>query len=151
MQNINIVSEVELRYNNKIKNSERQQIKSSEDSIKVFRSIDRYNNNVDLFECFYAMYLNKAMKILSVMLISEGGSSSTIVDIKKIIAPAILQNTSAIIVSHNHPSGNAKPSNDDERLTLKITTACKILDILLADHIIITSESYFSFADECML
>ena len=144
---MNKVTEVTLSYKSKIKPSEREQIKQSSDAEKIFRSIEHYNNNIELFECFYAMYMNKQNKVLSVMLISEGGTSGTIVDIKKIIAPAILQNASAVIVSHNHPSGNTTPSENDKQITTKIKNALKLLDVNLLDHLIITPESYLSFSD----
>jgi DNA repair protein RadC len=148
---MNIVSEVSLTYKTKVKNSERKQVHNSNDSVEIFRSIERFNDNVNLYECFYAMYLNRANKVLSVMLISEGGTAGTIIDNKKVIAPAILQNACAIIVSHNHPSGNTKPSDADILITDKLKKACDLLEIKLLDHIIITDESYYSFADEGLM
>jgi DNA repair protein RadC len=93
------------------------------------------------------MYLSRANKVLSVMLISEGGTAGTVADVKKILAPAILQNASAIIISHNHPSGNLNPSDADKDLTAKVKEAAKLIDVTLLDHIIMTDEKYYSFAD----
>lgn len=147
----NLVSEVQLTYKSKVKNSDRKHVRNSQTSCEIFKSIENYNKNLDMFECFYAMYLNRANKVLSVMLISEGGTSGTVVDIKKVLAPAILQNASGIIVSHNHPSGSLLVSEQDRMITLKLRDSAKLMDINLLDHIIITSEKYYSFADEGIL
>ena len=145
----NLVSEICLKYESKVK--DRAQIKDSASSEKIFRSIERYNANMQMFECFYCMFLNRANKVLSVMLISEGGTSGTVVDVKKILMPAILQNCSCIIVSHNHPSGNNKPSQTDIDLTKKIEQVAKLIDVKLLDHLILTETSYYSFADEGLI
>lgn len=146
--NLTQVSEVSLTYKSKIKASERIKITRAADSYKVFKSIAEFNANIEYKEMFYVMYLTKANKILSVAKLSEGGTSGTVVDIKILMQGAILQNSSAIIVSHNHLSGNVNPSNEDISVTKKIKEACKFFDIQLLDHIIITDESYYSFADE---
>ena len=85
------------------------------------------------------------------MLISEGGTAGTVADIKKILMPAILQNCSGIIVSHNHPSGSNKPSQTDIDLTKNIKDAAKLIDVNLLDHLILCENSYYSFADEGLL
>src|SRR3972149_6003517 len=147
---MNQVSEVQLTYKSKVKPSEK--VTSSLDAVNIFKAIETYNRNMEMYECFYAMYLNRAHKILSIMLISEGGTSGTVGDVKKIISPAILQNASSIIVSHNHPSGNIQPSEADKNITDKIKNACKLLDIDLLDHVILTeSDGYYSFTDEGIL
>ena len=148
---ISIVNEVCLKYKTKIKPSELPKINGSCDCVNIFRSIEIYNNNIDIYECFYCMYLSKANKVLSVMLISEGGISGTVVDLKKILAPAILQHASGIIISHNHPSGNLNPSQPDIDMTKKIKEAAKLIDVQLFDHIILTSEEYLSFSDEGLI
>jgi DNA repair protein RadC len=143
---MNQVSEVQLTYKSKVKPIEL--VTGSISAVNVFKSIENYNRNMEMYECFYAMYLNRANKVLSVMMISEGGTSGTVTDVKKIIAPAILQNASGIIISHNHPSGNTYPSSQDKTITEKIKNACKLLDINLFDHIILTeSDGFYSFSD----
>jgi DNA repair protein RadC len=153
MKNLEIstVNEVCLKYKTKVKSSELPKINGSCDCVNIFRSIETYNNNIDIYECFYCMYLSKANKVLSVMLISEGGISGTVVDLKKILAPAILQHASGIIISHNHPSGNLNPSQPDIDMTKKIKEAAKLIDVQLFDHIILTSEEYLSFSDEGLI
>lgn len=78
----------------------------------------------------------------------KGGISSTVVDVKLIIAEALKVLASGIILVHNHPSGEVKPSSADYALTEKIKKACVLLDISLLDHLIITRNNYYSFADE---
>ena len=147
----NLVSEVQITYLNKISASDRLKVTKIDDCIRIFRSVSRYNANISLYECFYAMYLNRNNKVLSVMLISEGGTCGTVVDVKKILSPAILQNSSAIILSHNHPSGNTQPSEADINTTKKVVQAALLMDIKVIDHVILTEESFYSFADEGLI
>lgn len=95
--------------------------------------------------------LNNANKIVGWNVISEGAINGTIMDIKIIMQNALMTNASAIIIAHNHPSGNLKPSHADIKLTDKIKRAGEVMDIKLLDHIIITEEGFFSFADEGMI
>lgn len=83
--------------------------------------------------------------------ISTGGTSGCIADPKVIFQIALKSNSSSVIVAHNHPSGNINPSNSDKELTKKLRSAGSFLDIPVLDHIILTSESYFSFADEGLI
>jgi DNA repair protein RadC len=92
--------------------------------------------------------LNRANKIIDKKRISAGGVSGTVTDIKLILKEAIVKTASGIIVCHNHPSGNIKPSNSDIQLTKKLLNACKFIDIPLLDHVIVSFSDYYSFADE---
>ena len=83
--------------------------------------------------------------------VSSGGVSGTLVDPKLIFKRAIEELATGLILVHNHPSGNARPSESDIRLTRKIQSAAKMLDISIIDHLIFTDESYYSFSDENML
>jgi len=94
------------------------------------------------------LLLNRANRVLGFVKISEGGVSGTVVDPKKIFQIALKANASGIILAHNHPSGNTTPSASDESITAKIVAAGKFLEISVLDHLIITSEQYFSFSDE---
>ena len=80
-----------------------------------------------------------------------GGVSGTMADPKIIFAVALKTNSSKLILSHNHPSGNLTPSEADKRLTQKLKEGGKLLDIEVCDHIIVSNHSYFSFADECLM
>jgi DNA repair protein RadC len=143
----NKVAEVEILYKSKVKASERKQIKSSSDAATIFR--EAYpDGQIEHRESFYTMYLSRANKVLAIHKTSEGGTTGTVADVKIIMQGAILTNAAAVIICHNHPSGNLNPSEEDKRLTNKIKEAGKILDIQLLDHVILTDESYYSFTDE---
>ncbi|GEM55021.1 hypothetical protein B0A58_09920 [Flavobacterium branchiophilum NBRC 15030 = ATCC 35035] len=100
-----------------------------------------------LHEEFWVMYLNNANKVIYKSQISKGGITSTIADLRIIFKIAFEQNAVSIILSHNHPSGNISPSPSDMQLTKKLKTAGDNLDIPVLDHIIVSANNYFSFAD----
>jgi DNA repair protein RadC len=102
-------------------------------------------------ELFIAIYLNNAQKILHHEIISEGGLTGTVADPRTIIKKALTYNAVSIILCHNHPSGGLKPSRADESITKKIKEAALLFDIKVLDHIIVSNEGYFSFADEGLL
>lgn len=149
-QTWNQVAEVELIYRSKVKSSERPQIKSSKDAADLLQQIWN-ENKIDFIEQFKVLLLNKANKVLGLFEASIGGLTGTVADPRLIFVAALKANACGIIICHNHPSGNLKPSKADEDLTLKIKCAGKFLDITVFDHIIITSEGYYSFADEGLL
>ncbi len=100
-------------------------------------------------ETFKVLLLNNANKIIGYTTISEGGLTSTIVDVRVIMQTALVSNATSIIITHNHPSGNPRPSIHDDNLTKKIKSACELMDICLLDHIIVTPyDSFFSYCDE---
>lgn len=125
---------------------EKKKIKilSSKDIAEFLRAQLQYKKH----EVFAVVFLNRANKILHHEIISEGGITGTVVDPRIILKKALEHNATAIILSHNHPSGNLKPSQQDEELTYKIKEAAKFFDIVVTDHIIVSEEGYFSFADE---
>jgi DNA repair protein RadC len=143
-----IVSEVELIYKTNIKPSERIKIEDSKKVYEVLKTVYDYNK-IEHKESFYAMYLNRANKILAVILISEGGTSACLVDVKLIFQAALKLNASGIILSHNHPSGQLQPSSADIQITNKVKEAAKLLEMQVIEHIIVTPEDdkYYSFAD----
>ena len=97
------------------------------------------------------MYLNRANKVLGVTVLSQGGITRTVVDIRLTISIALKCAATSIVLCHNHPSGNLKPSRADEEVTSKIKQAAQLFDITVQDHLIITDENYFSFADDGLL
>lgn len=97
------------------------------------------------------MFLNRSNRVLCVNLVSSGGITGTVVDIRLILAMALKSLACAIMVAHTHPSGNLQPSRVDEALTVKLKEAARIMDIALLDHLILSTESYYSFADEGFL
>lgn len=102
-------------------------------------------------EEFWVLLLSRSNEIIKKKLISSGGVSGTVADPKLIFKSALEELASAIILVHNHPSGNLKPSSQDMSLTKKMKEAGLVLEIPVLDHLIFTNESYFSFADEGIL
>lgn len=102
-------------------------------------------------EEFWVILLNRANRVIRKKRVSEGGVSGTVADPKIIFKLAVDELASGIIVVHNHPSGNLKPSESDINLTKKIKEAGKVLEIALLDHLIIAHDRYFSFADEALI
>ena len=102
-------------------------------------------------EIFAVLFLNRANKINHFEIISEGGITGTVADPRIILRKALEEDAVNIILCHNHPSGSLKPSRSDEELTRKIKEAARLLDIAVIDHIIVSDNGYFSFADEGLL
>ena len=106
---------------------------------------------LELQEEFKVILLNRANEALGIYSLSKGGISGTVVDVRLLFAVALKCNASGIIISHNHPSGNTKPSDADIALTKKIKRCSDFLDIPLIDHLIITKNAFYSFSNEGML
>ncbi|MES3016167.1 MAG: JAB domain-containing protein [Bacteroidota bacterium] len=144
------VSEVQLSYKTTVKASERPKINTSEEAYRVLKA----NWNLEIIEFieeFKILLLNRANRVLGIVPISVGGTAGTIADPKIIYVAALKANAASIILVHNHPSGNLKPSQADLDLTRKMKEAGKYLDLPVVDHIILTKESYLSFADEGLM
>jgi DNA repair protein RadC len=123
------------------------EVKSSRDGYNIMR-----RHLMDLnHEEFWIMLIGRSNKVLAKELVSKGGLSGTVADPKIIFHMALQHQASALIMVHNHPSGNLKPSREDLVLTKKIADAGRLLDINVLDHLIITDGGYFSFGDEGLL
>jgi len=140
--------EVALTYKSKVKASERYKISSSKDAFELLVNNFYSEDTIEHNESFKIILLNQGNKVLGVSSIAEGGISATVADTRIIMQAAILANASSIILSHNHPSGNTNPSSNDNRVTEDVKKACEIMQITLLDHLIVTAENYFSYADE---
>ena len=145
---VSIAAALELgRRRKEAARTKRQKITSSQNAYEVF-----YPNLADLpHEEFWIMLLNRANKVLKLENISSGGVSGTVADSKLIFKSALDHLASSVILCHNHPSGNLKPSQADLQLTRKLVEAGKTLDIAVLDHLIIGDDSYLSFADEGLI
>jgi DNA repair protein RadC len=144
------VSEIELVYKTKVKASERPQITSSKSAYEVLlKAWDE--NKIEFVEQFKVLLLNRANRVLGVYEVSTGGISGTVADPRLIFVAALKANSSSLVLAHNHPGGSLKPSRQDEELTVKIREAGRYLEIKVLDHLIITNEAYYSFADEGIL
>jgi DNA repair protein RadC len=145
------VDEVRLVYLTKTPASQRTKVTSSEDASKAFIAAWE-DGTIEHHESFRILLLNRANRALGIAVVSNGGISGTVIDVRQIFQAALKSNCSSIIAAHNHPSGNRQPSDADIQITKKISEAGKIMDIKLLDHLILTpSEGYFSFADEGLL
>ena len=102
-------------------------------------------------EVFCVLYLNQANKVLRHEVISSGGLTGTVADTRIVLKNALLQNANQLIIAHNHPSGNSKPSTADKDLTKKLKEAAALMDIKLLDHLIVTGTTYLSLADEGLI
>ncbi len=141
------VSEIELIYKSKVKASERPVILTSSDAHKLLKQ-NWDEDKIELVEQFKVLYLNRRSKVLGIFEVSTDGMTATIVDPKIVFTAALRIGASSLVLCHNHPSGNVKPSTADEQMTLKLKNAGLYLDLKAIDHLIITSkESYYSFAD----
>ncbi|HQW82892.1 MAG TPA: DNA repair protein RadC [Ferruginibacter sp.] len=103
------------------------------------------------YEVFAVVFLNQANKINHFEIISRGGITGTVADPRIILKKALENNATSILLCHNHPSGSLRPSRADEEITKKITEAAKYIDIKVIDHIIVSEEGFYSFADEGLL
>ena len=143
------VSEVRLSYHSKVQISDSPQITSSKDAANVLWA--NWSNDLELLESFNVLLLNRANRVKGIFTASKGGVSGTVVDAKIIFAAAIKSLACSIVISHNHPSGNLQPSKVDIDLTNKLVEAGKVLDVTVLDHLILTTEGYYSFADEGLI
>ena len=141
------VAEVALSYRNSVPYNQRTKITGAKDAYRILRKLHD-DNTIDYTETFRVLYLNQANHVLGSKIVSEGGLTSTYSDIRTIMQGALLTNAVAMIIAHNHPSGNVTPSEKDIQITSQINKAAKLLDLQLLDHIIYTRETYFSFADD---
>lgn len=141
------VSEVELVYKTKVKASERLQVSTSKE---VYELLKRHwdENKIEFVEQFKILLLNRANKVLGIYEVSTGGLVGTVADPKLIFIAALKVAASHIILAHNHPSGNLNPSIQDKQLTQKIKDGGRLLEIVVMDHLIISKDGYYSFADE---
>jgi DNA repair protein RadC len=144
---IAIVAALELGQRREATDKKKEKVLGSSDIAHFLKAKLQYKNK----EVFAVVYLNRANVIKHYEIISEGGITGTVADPRIILKKALEQEATSIILSHNHPSGNLKPSRADEDITRKIAAAAKLLDITVMDHIIVSDEGYYSFADEGML
>ena len=139
------IAEIKITYTPKLKTSELLSITCSHDAYEIL--IAEWEDLLH-FESFKIVLLNRANKILGISTISQGGVSGTVADPKVIFQAALKANASSVILFHNHPSGQLKPSQQDISLTKKIKEGGKLLEISVLDHLIITDVGFYSFADE---
>lgn len=145
---IAIVATMELGRRRKFSEPEKKEaITSSQSAFQIF-----YPYVADIpHEEFWVAYLNRSNRVIEVNKLSQGGVAGTVIDVRIIMKRANELLASALILCHNHPSGNLSASNEDKKITSKISEASRFFDIKLLDHLIIANDTYFSFADEGLL
>lgn len=137
------ISEYSLKYTkSKI---QKTKVTTSESASNVIRQF--YFDDINIYESFFILLLNRANNTTGFAKISQGGTAGTCVDIKIIAKYAVESLSYSVIICHNHPSGNITPSETDINITKKIKDVLLLLDIKLIDHIILSENTYYSFAD----
>lgn len=129
-----------MKFIPRIKN---EQINGSKDVLKIAHPMIKGKNSEEM----WLMTLNASLKMIDMKMMSCGGINATIIDVKSIMKKAVMDQATAIIIIHNHPSGNPNPSDSDIKSTKKLKDACKTFEIMLADHLIISNDKYYSFND----
>jgi DNA repair protein RadC len=124
-------------------------ISSSEKAYEFIKKF--YGDDIAIFESFFILLLNNANMTIGYAKISQGGITTTVVDVRLIAKYAVESLATTIIVAHNHPSGKLIPSQADIDMTKKIKNAISVLDINIMDHIILTENSFYSFADNQLI
>ncbi|MCD8429083.1 JAB domain-containing protein [Tenacibaculum finnmarkense genomovar ulcerans] len=142
------IAEVKVSYT--INNTEKLKVTNSKSSYGFLLACWN-KNTLELQEEFKVLLLNRNNQVLGVYLLSKGGTASSIVDVKLLFSVALKCNTHGIILAHNHPPGNLTPSKSDKDITTKIINASKLLDMKILDHIIVTKDDYYSFADNGLM
>lgn len=141
------VAEVQLSYKPHFNPQERPQISSSKQAYDLL--ISNWDKSlINYLEQAKMILLNRNNRVLGIVDLSKGGGGSTVVDTRVVFAIALKSTATSIILAHNHPSGNLRPSSDDIRITDKLKQAGKLLEIEVHDHLIITDNGYFSMAEE---
>jgi DNA repair protein RadC len=144
---ITIAAALELGVRRNMADNKKEIVTSSRDVASYLQAKLQYKKH----EVFAVVFLNRSNKINHYEIISEGGITGTVADPRIILRKALEHDAVSIVLCHNHPSGNLKPSRQDQELTLKIKEAAKYFDIKVLDHIIVSEEGYYSFADDGML
>lgn len=145
----NYLREIKISMEKKDGDFEKFKINSSYESAKFFRA--QMGDSIEIYETVMVLYLNNSLETMGWQKISQGGINSSVVDIRIVMSTAMKLLASAILICHNHPSGSLKPSHSDIKITKELQEAGKILHVQILDHVIITENSHFSFADECLM
>lgn len=135
---------IELYKRMQSRKADNKTIKCSED---IYNVMHRYLQSLDHEEC-WVIFLNQSSRVIRKQRVSVGGLASTQVDVRLILREALKVCATSLILVHNHPSGNVRPSSDDDRLTMALQQASKILNIRMLDHVIYADYNNYSYADD---
>lgn len=146
-QELSFVAEVELSFRPAIKPSKRPLVKCAAD---VYKVLSKFWNadQLEMRETFFMMLLNNHGRVMGIVELSHGGFTGVVVDTKMVFGVALKACACAIVVAHNHPSGNLRPSSQDIKVTQRLKAAGDILELPLQDHLIVSTEGYLSLAEE---
>ena len=147
---LDVISEISISYKPKIPLNQKPKVSSSEEIYKIMRKVFDVEM-INHHEEFWILLLNRANRVLGTVKISQGGISECMVDIRVIFQFALKANAVSIVLCHNHPSNELKPSWQDKTLTKRIIETAKLFNIEVLDHLIIGNDEYLSFADEGIL
>ena len=142
------VSEIKISYMNEV--VEKIKVMGSSEVYQVLKA-NWDLDTIELQEEFKILLLNQGNQVLGIKSMFKGGINTCSIDVRLIMGMALKANASALVITHNHPSGNLNASESDKRITSKIKECCELFDIRLLDHIIMAKNSYLSFADEGIL
>ena len=140
------VAEMEIKYNTKVKASERTKVRYSSELADVFRGIYP-DGTIEYCELSFAALLNKQNQVLGIIRLGEGSADGTSLNLHKALQAALLCNARGIAICHNHPSGNLQPSRMDDDITNKARQMCNVMGYQFIDHIILSDESFYSYRD----
>jgi DNA repair protein RadC len=140
---------ITLVLSEKIKAKDRPQIIRSVDAVEILRPY--YEHDMELVEVCYGIVMNRSNRVLGVQELTRGTATHCLINGRSIAQACLLMNGTGIIIAHNHPSGNTQPSGADEHITHELKRCFKQLDIALMDHVILTIDSYYSFADNGLM
>jgi DNA repair protein RadC len=127
----------------------KMKIKDANDSAEFIKQF--YQGDIEIYESFFLLLLNNNNQTIGYAKISQGGVTSTVVDVKIIAKYVVDSLATGIILAHNHPSGNLNPSTADINITSKVKEAMKLFDVTVLDHIILTADSFYSFANNGLM
>jgi len=142
------VSEIKISYTNEV--DEKIKVMGSSEVFQVLKA-NWDLDTIELQEEFKILLLNQGNQVLGIKSMFKGGINTCSIDVRLIMGMVLKANASALVITHNHPSGNLNASESDKRITSKIKECCELFDIRLLDHIIMAKNSYLSFADEGIL
>lgn len=143
------VAEITITYSPTFRAIKRPIVQSSADAYKVF--LEKWSDLIGFVEEFNVLFLDQGNKVICFYNVSKGGINSTTVDKRVVFAAALKACAVGVILAHNHPSGNLRPSQADIDLTKSLLKAGETLDIKVLDHLIVTPDGYYSFADEGLI
>ena len=141
---VTILAACELGRRRAVEHPESRVVRSAAQVYEYFYPMMR---DLAVEEC-HVLLLNQSARIIDSVRIGMGGLTETVVDVRIILREALLKRATSLILCHNHPSGNLRPSGHDDRLTRQVQEAARVLNLTLADHVIFTDHGYYSYADE---